>query len=208
MNCLLSTAYLPPVQWFTKLMTEDDVYVEQWESYHKQTYRNRCVIDSSNGTVVLTIPVEKPADGSRLVKDMRISDHDDWRIKHWHALESSYYNSPFFEFYQDDFRPFYERKYDFLLDFNVALVEKCMELIGFNKELRLNDRFIDPDDIDSSEIRDFRQTISPKKTLDTDYDFIAKPYYQVFSQKTGFKPNLSIVDLIFNMGPESILILK
>ena len=208
MNYLLSTAYLPPVQWFSKLLTDDDVFVEQWESYHKQTYRNRCIIDSPNGPVALTIPVEKPANGSRLVKDMRISDHDDWRDKHWHALESSYYNSPFFEFYQDDFRPFYENKYEFLMDFNEALIMKCMELMDVKIELQRTTGFVDPDVIDPSETKDLRQSISPKISLDVDKDFLPKPYYQVFSQKGGFKPNLSIVDLIFNMGPESILILK
>jgi len=207
-DILLSTAYLPPVQWFAKLVANHNVYIEYYESYHKQTYRNRCVIDSPNGAVSLTVPVEKPADGSRLIKDMRISDHDDWRNKHWHALESSYYNSPFFEFYQDDFRPFYEKKYEFLVDFNEALIMKCLELIGRETTLIHTDSFIDPDDVDSSCVHDFRQIISPKVSLDVDPDFQPRPYYQVFDQGTGFKPNLSIVDLIFNMGPVAVIIMK
>ena len=207
-NILLSTAYLPPVQWFSKLVANGFVYIEHWESYHKQTYRNRCVIDSSNGSISLTVPVEKPSDGSRLIKDMRISDHDDWRTKHWHALESSYYNSPFFEFYQDDFRPFYEKRYDFLIDFNQELVMKCLELMNIKAEMIPTSAFMDPDEIDSDEWNDLRDVISPKTPLYEDPDFHVKPYYQVFDQGAGFKPNLSIVDLIFNMGPESVFFIK
>ncbi len=208
MQTLLSTAYLPPVQWFSRLAANGCVTVEMCESYHKQTYRNRCVIDAPNGAVALTIPVEKPEDGSRRVKDMRISDHDDWRNKHWHALESSYFNTPFFEYYQDDFRPFYEKKYEFLTDFNEALIHKCMELIGIQCEIRHTDSFVDPDEINPSETEDLRFLISPKIPYEKDTRFICKPYYQVFAERHGFQGNLSIIDLLFNMGPESILILR
>ena len=205
---LLSTAYLPPVQWFTRLVVNRMVSVEMWESYHKQTYRNRCIIDAPNGPVALSIPVEKPDNGSRLIKDMRISDHDDWRTKHWHALESSYFNSPFFEFYQDDFRPFYEKRYEFLTDFNEELIHKCMELIGIQSVIRHTERFVDADEIDHETTNDLRFLISPKTSLADDPDFSAKPYYQVFADRNGFQPNLSVIDLLFNMGPESILILS
>lgn len=205
---LLSTAYLPPVQWFSRLAVNRVVSMEMWESYHKQTYRNRCIIDSPNGTVSLSIPVEKPENGSRLIKDIRISDHDDWRTKHWHALESSYFNSPFFEFYQDDFRPFYEKKYEFLTDFNEELIYKCMELIGIQSEICHTERFVDEDEIDHETTDDLRFLISPKMSLADDHDFSVKPYYQVFADRNGFQPNLSVIDLLFNMGPESILILS
>ena len=208
MQPLLSTAYLPPVQWFSRLAANSVVHMEMWESYHKQTYRNRCVIDAPNGAVALTIPVEKPEDGSRLIKDIRISDHDEWRTKHWHALESSYYNTPFFEFYQDDFQPFYEKKYEYLIDFNEALIHKCMELAGIRCELLRTEKFVDPSDIDSTETDDLRFLISPKTHYSQDTQFICKPYYQVFAERHDFLPNLSIIDLLFNMGPETILILR
>lgn len=207
MQTLLSTAYLPPVQWFCRLAANDVVFVEACESYHKQTYRNRCVIDAPNGLVSLTIPVEKSEDGSRCIKDIRISDHDDWRTKHWHALGSSYYNTPFFEFYQDDFRPFYEKKFDFLLDFNEELIHKCMELTGIQCEIRHTDQFIDSDEINPFETEDLRFLISPKISYGKDTPFNSKPYYQVFAERHGFHPNLSIIDLLFNMGPETLLIL-
>ena len=212
---LLSTAYLPPIQWFTKLLGTEKcpdgaclVEVEAYESYIKQTYRNRCIIDSPAGPLVLTIPVEKPDNGSRLICDIRISDHGNWRHQHWQALSSSYYNSPFFEYYQDDFRPFYEKKYDYLLDFNEALIEKCCELIDIHPQLRRTTSYQEKATISSDGFDDFRDIISPKKDISLDASFCPAPYYQVFSAKHGFLPNLSIVDLIFNMGPESILILQ
>lgn len=208
MQTLLSTAYLPPVQWFSRLAANSVVHVEMWESYHKQTYRNRCVIDAPNGPVALTIPVEKPENGSRHIKDMRISDHDDWRNKHWHALESSYFNTPFFEYYQDDFRPFYEKKHEFLVDFNEELIYKCMELIGIQCEIKHTGMFLDPEETNSTETEDLRFLISPKNPYKKDTQFVSKPYYQVFADRHGFQPNLSIIDLLFNMGPESILILR
>ena len=212
---ILSTAYLPPIQWFTKLLgTEQSpdgacvVDVEAYESYIKQTYRNRCIIDSPAGPLALTIPVEKPDNGSRLIRDLRISDHGNWRHQHWQALSSSYFNSPFFEYYQDDFRPFYEKKYAFLLDFNEALIEKCCELIDIHPQLQRTTDYKEKVAISSDEFADFRDIISPKKDISLDASFCPTPYYQVFSAKHGFLPNLSIVDLIFNMGPESILTLQ
>lgn len=208
MQVLLSTAYLPPIQWFARLANHSEVYIDPWESYHKQTYRNRCVIDSPNGPVMLTVPVEKPEDGSRLIKDMLISDHDDWRNKHWHALRSSYDNTPFFEFYQDDFEPLYSAHYRNLMEFNESLIRKCMELMGIHTEIRYTDAFVDPEEINPDYTEDLRFLISPKVDFKEDIAFSPKPYYQVFAQKNGFQPNLSIVDLLFNMGPESILVLK
>lgn len=212
---ILSTAYLPPIQWFTKLLgTEKSpdgactVSVEACESYIKQTYRNRCIIDSPTGPLSLTVPVEKPANGSRLIRDLRISEHGNWRHQHWQALSSSYFNSPFFEYYQDDFRPFYEKKHDYLLDFNEALIAKCCELIDIHPRLQRTTEYQEKTIVSSDGIADFREIISPKQDLSLDASFNPTPYYQVFSAKHGFLPNLSIVDLIFNMGPESIIVLQ
>ena len=191
---LLSSAYLPPVNFFTAIKNGGDVLIEQYDNYCKQTYRNRCVIATAGGRQTLTIPVVKSDSPKQLMKDVRISDHGDWRRQHWNALESAYMNSPFFMYYQDDFRPFYEKKIDFLIDFNTELTELILKLAGMEKCLKLTESYTRPD----SGTRDLRKMVEPVVEVSEEQ----RPYWQVFKQKYGFQPNLSTVDLLFNMGPE------
>jgi hypothetical protein len=191
---LLSSAYLPPVNFFTAIKNGGDVLIEQYDNYCKQTYRNRCVIATAGGRQTLTIPVVKSDSPKQLMKDVRISDHGDWRRQHWNALESAYMNSPFFMYYQDDFRPFYEKKIDFLIDFNTELTELILKLAGMKKCLKLTESYTRPD----SGTRDLRKMVEPGVEVSEEQ----RPYWQVFKQKYGFQPNLSAVDLLFNMGPE------
>ena len=202
---LLSTTYFGPVQWYQKLHRAEYVQVEQWESFQKQTYRNRCLIATTQGIQALTVPTERG--GSPLIKDTRISDHGNWRHLHWNALQSAYGESPFFEYYQDDIRPFFEQRWDFLLDFNEAIRTKICELIDIQPKVSLTSEY-SPSSLllPLSSKTDFRSAIRPKNPL-PDPDFVPKPYYQVYQQKHGFLPNLSILDLLFNMGPESIFYL-
>ena len=199
MTVLLSTTYFGPVQWYQKLYRSDEVQIEQWESFQKQTYRNRCLIAAPNGIQALTVPVEH---NSQLIKDIRVSDHGNWRHLHWNALVTAYSESPFFEYYQDDIRPFYEQRWDYLLDFNEAIRAKMCELIDIQPKVSYSLEFRTL----NSQLQDFRETIRPKHPA-PDPDFTPRPYYQVWQQKYGFLPNLSILDLLFNMGPESILYL-
>lgn len=191
---LLSSAYLPPVNFFTAIKNGGDVLIEQYDNYCKQTYRNRCVIATAGGRQTLTIPVVKSDSPKQLMKDVRISDHGDWRRQHWNALESAYMNSPFFMYYQDDFRPFYEKKIDFLIDFNTELTELILKLAGMEKCLKLTESYTRPD----SGTRDLRKMVEPGVEESEEQ----RPYWQVFKQKYGFQPNLSAIDLLFNMGPE------
>ena len=201
----LSSAYLAPVEYYTKLATYDKIYVEQHDHYMKQTYRNRCTIAAPDGELPLSIPTVKPDTPKCPMKDIRISDHGNWRHLHWDAIESAYNSTPFFEYYKDDFRPFYEKKYEFLIDFNEELCRMICELIGLHPNMERTEAY--KTDFTSDET-DFRECIHPKKDFHIeDPEFVAKPYYQVFEQKLGFIPNLSIIDLLFNMGPESLLLL-
>ena len=193
-STLLCSAYLPPVSFFTAINSGGDVLIEQHDNYCKQTYRNRCVIATANGKQTLTIPVVKSDRPKQLLKDVRISDHGDWRRQHWNALESAYMNSPFFMYYQDDFRPFYERKIEFLIDFNMELTLLILKLAGIQKEQKLTEVYTKNDD----GIIDLRKMIEPG-IMEPEQ---AHPYWQVFKQKYGFIGNLSAVDLLFNMGPE------
>ena len=191
---LLCSAYLPPVSFFTAINSGGDVLIEQYDNYCKQTYRNRCRIATASGIQTLTIPIVKADTPKQLMKDVRISDHGEWRHQHWNALESAYMNSPFFMYYQDDFRPFYEKKYEFLIDFNTELTLRIMELAGIKKELRLTQSYI----YKSEDVIDLRPLAEPGVQEPAN----PQTYWQVFKQKHGFQPNLSAVDLLFNMGPE------
>lgn len=200
MRVLLSTTYFGPIQWYQKLYRAEHVEIEQWESFQKQTYRNRCLIATANGVQALTVPVEHG--DSPLIKDIRLSDHGNWRHLHWNALQSAYGESPFFEYYQDDIRPFFERHWTFLLDFNEEIRQKMCELIDIQPNVSYTEGFLP----EESPLTSYRTVISPKHPQD-DPDFLPKRYYQVYEQKHGFLPNLSILDLLFNMGPESIFLL-
>lgn len=211
-TALLQTTYFGPIQWYQKLYRYDRVIIEQYDSYQKQTYRNRCVIATANGVQALTVPVEH-ADDKILTKDLRISDHNQWRRVHWNALQSAYSESPFFDYYADDLRPFFERKYEFLIDFNEAIRQKVCELIDIHPNVSYSTEYTSDTTPQTStprhqpsDIADFRVVINAKHPL-PDADFTPRSYWQVFQHKHGFLPNLSILDLLFNMGTESIFLL-
>ena len=209
--CLLSSAYLAPVQYYAKLYAYPEVWMEAHEHYVKQTWRNRCLIASPAGTQALTVPVVKPDSPKCPVKDIRISDHGNWRHLHWNALETAYGGSPFFEYYADDFLPFYTRKWDFLFDFNEAVRLKVCELLDLHPKVRQTVSYglvegVSPEDAAAAD--DFRDRISPRVAWAEDAAFSPRAYWQVFGQAHGFLPNLSIADLLFNMGPEGLLVLR
>lgn len=196
MEVLLSTTYFGPVQWYQKLHRAEHVQIERWESFQKQTYRNRCLIATTQGIQALTVPVVRGE--TSLIKDLRISDHGNWRHLHWNALQSAYGESPFFEYYQDDIRPFFTERWERLLDFNEAIRAKICELIDIQPQVSYTEQWVE-----NSASLDYREAINPKHPA-LDADFVSKPYYQVYQQKHGFLSNLSILDLLFNMGPEGI----
>lgn len=184
---LLPTAYLAPVSYYTALNRADEACIEVWEHYVKQTVRNRCVIAGPDGMIPLSIPVVKPKPGQP-IREIRISDHGNWRHLHWRALQSAYGNSPFFEYYEDDFRPFYQPNWEFLVDYNRDLMKMVCQLLDIEPKVGETQCF---------------QTV-PSLSFP---DFNPRSYYQVFAARHGFIPDLSVVDLLFNMGPESVLYL-
>jgi len=223
-TALLQTTYFGPIQWYQKLYRYERCLIEQHDSYQKQTYRNRCVIATANGLQALTVPVEHDSSDltseSPKTKDLRISDHNQWRRIHWNALQSAYSESPFFEYYADDIRPFFEKKYSFLVDFNEEIRQTMCNLLDIHPVVTYTSHF---ENLTSSHreygvampsafshqpsaIIDFRNVIHAKHPQ-PDADFHPKEYWQVFQHKFGFQPNLSILDLLFCMGPESIFYL-
>lgn len=205
MACVwLTTAYLAPVEYYAHLMAAGEAWVEVHDHYMKQTYRNRCIIAGPNGRIDLTVPTVKPDTLKCATKDIRISDHGNWRHMHLYALESAYGHTPYYEFYRDDFVPFYERKWDYLVDFNEALQEMVCGLIGLEVKVSRTEEYLPV-----VEGLDLREVIHPKRDYAClDASFQVVPYYQVFQERLGFLPNLSVVDLLFNLGPESLILLK
>lgn len=188
---VLCSFYLPPISWFAAFRSGEPVAVEQWENFQKQTLRNRCYIDSPNGKLALSIPIDKSnfsSAGKCLMKDVMISRQLDWRRQHWMALETSYYNSPFFEYLQDDFRPIYNKEWKYLIDLNETLTEVCLDLLEIDQH--------------PARTTGYQGLTAQKK----DATAVTSPYYQVFKEKHEFLPDLSIVDLLFNMGPEAGII--
>jgi len=184
---ILPCCYLAPVSHYSAYYRADEVQLEVCDHFTKQTLRNRCWIDSPNGALALTVPVVKP-EGKTAMKDIRISDHGNWRHQHWTALESSYRQSPFFEYYADDFAPFYEKKWEFLADYNEELMALVTSLLDIQKPVIRTKAFgVNGDNGDNG------------------FDGATRPYYQVFASRHGFLPDLSIVDLLFNQGPEGVL---
>ena len=217
-TALLQTTYFGPVQWYQKLKRYDHCVIEQYDSYQKQTYRNRCVIATANGLQALTVPVDhSPLTIDHVqCKDLRISDHNQWRRVHWNALQSAYSESPFFEYYADDIRPFFEQKYEFLIDFNEAIRQKMCELLDIETSVSYSSGFMVQGSGfrghgsgfrgQGSGFRDFREVIHAKHPQD-DPEFQPRSYWQVFQHRYGFQPNLSILDLLFCMGPEAVFYL-
>jgi len=195
-SVILSTAYLPPLEYFYYLNHFEKVTIDGYENYQKQTYRNRCIIYGSNGPQSLVIPVIKPNKPKSIIKDILISYDEDWPKVHWRSITSSYNSSPFFLYYQDDLIRILEKKHRFLLDLNNELLMKLQDLLHINNSVSQSTSYIHyPEQLD------LRNTISPKNKSPEPLHYPS--YNQVFDTKHGFIPNLSIIDLLFNEGPNT-----
>ena len=193
---VLPCCYLAPVSHYSAYYRADEVRLEVCDHFTKQTLRNRCWIDSPNGALALTIPIVK-TEGKTMMRDVRISDHGNWRHQHWVALESSYRQSPFFEYYADDFAPFYEKKWEFLADFNEELMALVASLLDIQKPVARTMAY------EAYEANGANGSYGANGANEANE--VARPYYQVFASRHGFLPDLSIVDLLFNLGPEGVL---
>jgi hypothetical protein len=193
MEALLSTAYLPPVSYISQCLLVDEIVLEQHEHYVKQTYRNRANIYGANGILQLIIPVQHDNLAATPIKDVKISYDSPWQQTHWRSITSAYRNSPYFEFYEDDFAPFYEQKYETLFEFNTELLKKIFLLLKAKVELEFTAGY----EKTPASIADLRNSFSPDKRNENH-----KPYRQVFSEKTGFISDLSIIDKMFNERSE------
>lgn len=190
--------YLPPVSWFSGLYQHpENALLERAEHFVKQTYRNRAHVCSPNGMLSLTVPITKGAKNHTIIKDVKISYDFDWQRLHWQSLQACYRSSAYFEFYEDDFARFYHTpaKAVFLFDFNNDL----LQLVLKNLKIKTSLMFTDDYERIYPGREDFRSAINPKQPGMPQQ----KAYFQVFEERQGFLPDLSIIDLLFNQGPQS-----
>ena len=201
---ILSTAYFPNVQYFSKIVSTEDVIIEVHENYQKQSYRNRCQIYSANGLINLTLPIIKGRSLGIKVKDIKIEYQMNWQKNHFKSIESAYRHSPFYEFLIDDLAIFFEKKEKYLLDFNMKILLVLLEQIGIDKAPTRSKSYLKPVNSESN----WRSLIHPKLGYISDSKFTPEPYSQNFDEKNGFLPNLSIIDTLFQLGPETRQYLK
>ena len=190
---IFSTAYFPSIEYFMRVFQTNEILLESKEFYIKQTYRNRCNILTNQGLMPLIIPVLKKFGNKTLIKDIEIEFDTDWQATHFKSIDTAYGSSPFYEFYIDDFRIFFEKKFKFLFDFNTLILERLLEVLDFEKKINFSTVY------ENSYPLDLRNSIHPKKQSNS---VKFKEYTQVFNTE-GFVPNLSILDLLFNEGTES-----
>ena len=203
MDLLTHPLYLAPVPLYARLFAADRLIIDADAPFVKQTFRNRAVIATESGTQTLTIPVVH--NGGQAMRDVRISEHGNWRHLHWNAIVSAYRKSPFFDYYADDFARFYRESDGFLLDFNLRLHGVVCELLGLEREII----FAEKNTVKTRDfkIEDLRPAAEPRVLADIE-GFTPEPYYQVFATRNGFIAGASIIDLLFNMGPEALITLR
>jgi hypothetical protein len=197
MDVLLSTAYLPPICYISECIHPEKILIEAFDTYAKQTCRNHCNIYGPNGKQTLSIPVHRVNGNHTLVKDVRISYSLPWQKIHWKSIETAYNKSPFFLFYRDYLELFFLTKHDFLIDLNTKLLDSIFRILRIDKEVGFTGYFEkQPEDIkDNRHILVSKFSPLPK---------LFPEYTQVFGTRYGFLPNLSIIDLIFNLGPGAL----
>lgn len=194
---LLSANYLPAVSYFHAIYQhKGDLLMEKYEHYPKQTYRNRTRIATANGPLNLTIPIVHGRKDHVAIHDVKINYDHDWQRLHWLSIQTAYRSSAYFEFYEDDFSIFYEKKYTYLFDFNMQQLELLLRILKLNPQIAFTQAY-KKDYVDAI---DYRDLIHPKKPSIYQQP---KPYYQVFDERHGFIADMSIIDLVFNQGPQS-----
>lgn len=197
MSIVLPTAYFPPIAYISAAVKSGEFLVELQETYRKQTCRNHCCIYGPNGPQTLSVPVIKVNGNHTLTKDIRISYSLSWQQAHWRSIETAYRNSPFFLYYQDYFIPFFEKKQEYLIDLNSGIIQAVFKALKIPASIGVTDTY------DELLGKSQRESLVSKKNVP-----LLPAYQQVFSLKFGFIPNLSILDALFNLGPETIFYLK
>ena len=193
---VFATAYFPPIIYFAYLQQFTNIQIEQFETFPKQTYRNRALILSANGILPLSVPVIRTKGNHTLTREMKISYQENWNVRHWRAIEAAYNASPYFLYYKDNIEKILMQRYEHLLDLNQALLQVLLKHLKITCQVTLTDDFA-PDEKKES---DFRYSITLKKNISPT---LFPTYCQVFDSRMEFQPNMCILDLLFNVGPDA-----
>jgi len=196
MNIVIHPTYFPNIAHFVAIVAAEEITFEVDDNYQKQTYRNRTYIYAANGKLLLNIPVIHTQKNRQKYRDVKISNTDNWQKLHWKSLESAYRTSPFFEFYEDDLRPLFSKEANYLIDFNFECFDIICDCLQLDLKTSKTSSYIKNVEYKT----DFRSLINAKK----EQPLKLKTYTQVFSNKHGFISNLSILDLLFNEGPNAL----
>lgn len=195
-NSVLFSSYFPSISYINILAKSSSVTIDMGENYLKQTYRNRCEIFSANGPFSLSVPIEKKVNPHTPTKEIKIASHTLWQKNHLRAIESAYRSSPFFQFYFDDFAFVFENQFQFLIDLNSEILNGLIKTLGLKTSISYSTVYIE----NSQKFNDYRKNSNYRNQIEK---IPCQKYYQVFDNKFGFVPNLSILDLLFNLGPET-----
>jgi len=196
-GAVLPLFYLPPVEYFATLKNNAlDIVIEREEHFPKQTYRNRADVYTPDGKLSLVVPVIKGSKNHTQVKDVKISYDFRWQRLHWMSIQACYRRSAYFEYYEDELAPFYEKQFSFLFDYNEQLLNFILKAIKLPLKLTYTNEYVS----NYPGLVDLRSSMNPKKQS----NFRQTPYFQVFEDRHGFLNNLSIVDLLFSQGPQTI----
>ena len=203
-SIILSSTYLGPIYYYSRFLLSYPVFIEKHENYLKQSYRNRCIIYGANGPLTLVVPVQRGSFHKTAIKKLEIDYDTNWQANHLRSIISSYKSAPFFEFYIDDLIPYYQQKFRYLIDYNTSLMKIFLDHLEIIQGFSFTKSFLKQY---PSKLLDFREKIHPKKSF-SDPFYKNLEYAQVFSPKHGFITNLSILDLLFNLGPETVEFIK
>jgi len=199
---VVESQYFPCVNYIAAISNSDSCEMEQWETFRKMSFRNRCIIVGSNGLINLTVPVEGGRNNKQLMKDVRISYSENWQAQHWKAIVSSYAKAPFFEYYQHSIEQLIKKQHTFLLDKNMEIIFWLKKVLKTQSEISFTNAF----ETNLAEYKiDYRNKWLPNTYLEEENGLY---YNQVFEEKLGFQKNVSILDFLFSAGPNMENVIK
>jgi WbqC-like protein len=197
---LLHPTYFPSIAQMVAVVKTDELIFEIQDNYQKQSYRNRTYIAHANGRLLLNVPIRHSKIGNRQkTKEVTIENSFPWQLQHWKSLQSAYRTSPFFEFYEDDIAPIFNNPEEQLLELNLSTFKLLCELIGLEKSYDTTTEYL----MESPQL-DLRYLVEAKKQK----NYLLSSYTQVMEVNHGFLPNLSVLDLLFNEGPNALAYLE